>query len=393
MEEIIVINPNEKIEELKNKLREIEWEEPEKKVAELREKMEWQTTVFEHYESRPLLDWKDHIYHWLTQFEDIKECLTAMKILNNIIFVDETRYRELQRFTYWELENYVRYVMNMEVKDFLSQVLFFPVDGSGEVHLTDFMRVNKIGGRKDRIGGRLYLDEPDILLDPIKSKEKLENLEKEISEWILKVNYKEFLNSILYSYKLNINKKIEELKKKYKTRKYLCIITDFIGTGDTIIRDIERIMKSYEIFEKIFVIAYIGTECGLEKIRKIDPEKIETVICGLELPNGLKVFSKDNLCFTDEEKDIINRICDKYFSRFSHPDIEKFSDEIKYGYRGDKHSCGNSLLVCLYTNCPNNSLPILWAGRFEFYDDPDKWTPLFERIPSYLYHIIGGGKI
>ena len=203
---------------------------------------------------------------------------------------------------------------------------------------------------------------------------------------------KEFIDTILYSYELDMRKRIEELKKRYKTRKYLCIVTDFVGTGTTIIKDIRRIIKYYENFEKIFVVAYVGTECGLEKIQEESQDKIETIICGLELPDYLRVFSEENTYFTDEEKNEIKCICDAYFSKFFHPDIEKFGDKIKYGYIGNENSCGNNLLLTLYTNCPNNSLPILWAGSYKYYNYPNKWIPLFERVPSYVYHIVGGGK-
>ena len=380
------------IEELKNRLREIDWEYPEKNVTELMKKIEWQTIVFKQYEIQPPLDWKDYIYYWLTQFDGDGRILIAMKLINNIIFIDVDLYRELQKYTYQELKDYVHYAMGMEIEDFLRQTLFFPVDGSGEVHLIDFMRINRIKGRKDRVGGRLYLDEPDILLEPIKSIEKLQNLRERILEMNMREDEKEFIDTILYSYELDMRKRIEELKKRYKTRKYLCIVTDFVGTGTTIIKDIRRIIKYYENFEKIFVVDYVGTECGLEKIQEESQDKIETIICGLELPDYLRVFSEENTYFTDEEKNEIKCICDAYFSRFFHPDIEKFGDKIKYGYIGNEHSCGNSLLLTLYTNCPNNSLPILWAGSYKYYNYPNKWIPLFERVPSYVYHIVGGGK-
>lgn len=48
--------------------------------------------------------------------------------------------------------------------------------------------------------------------------------------------------------------------------------------------------------------AYVGTECGLEKIQEESQDKIETIICGLELPDYLRVFSEENTYFTDEEK-------------------------------------------------------------------------------------------
>jgi len=380
------------IEELKNRLREIDWEYPEKNVTELMKRIEWQTIVFKQYEIQPPLDWKDYIYYWLTQFDSDKRILIAMKLISNIIFIDVDLYRELQKYTYQELKDYVHYAMGMEIEDFLRQTLFFPVDGSGEVHLIDFMRINRIKGRKDRIGGRLYLDEPDILLEPIKSIEKLQNLRGRILEMNMREDEKEFIDTILYSYELDMRKRIEELKKRYKTRKYLCIVTDFVGTGTTIIKDIRRIIKYYENFEKIFVVAYVGTECGLEKIQEESQDKIETIICGLELPDYLRVFSEENTYFTDEEKNEIKCICDAYFSKFFHPDIEKFGDKIKYGYIGNENSCGNNLLLTLYTNCPNNSLPILWAGSYKYYNYPNKWIPLFERVPSYVYHIVGGGK-
>ena len=155
------------IEELKNRLREIDWEYPEKNVTELMKRIEWQTIVFKQYEIQPPLDWKDYIYYWLTQFDSDKRILIAMKLISNIIFIDVDLYRELQKYTYQELKDYVHYAMGMEIEDFLRQTLFFPVDGSGEVHLIDFMRINRIKGRKDRIGGRLYLDEPDILLEQL----------------------------------------------------------------------------------------------------------------------------------------------------------------------------------------------------------------------------------
>jgi hypothetical protein len=73
-------------------------------------------------------------------------------------------------------------------------------------------------------------------------------------------------------------------------------------------------------------------------------------------------------------------ICEKYWESHHYKENSSYAgtdDPIRIhpgGYRDTQ------LLVVLYSNCPNNSLPILWS---EVDGTPRAWEPLFRRHPRY----------
>lgn len=133
-------------------------------------------------------------------------------------------------------------------------------------------------------------------------------------------------------------------------------IDDFIGSGRQATRYFEDRLATISI--PMHYYSLYGYKKGIDYIKEKTPFK---VYVGEELNSTNKIFSDStDFPFKEECREIA----------------------LKYGLRlYPKHPLGyedSQSMICFKTNCPNNTLPIIWAGpksESEF----STWQPLFER--------------
>lgn len=134
-------------------------------------------------------------------------------------------------------------------------------------------------------------------------------------------------------------------------------IDDFIGSGRQATEYYNEHLSKFNI--KCFYYSLYGYQKGIDYIKK--NSGFQQVFVSEPLNNSNKIFSTESTLKLKEEcKEIAQKWGEKLYPK--HP----------LGYE-DSQS-----MICFLENCPNNTLPIIWAGpkseSTEF-----SWNPLFER--------------
>jgi hypothetical protein len=126
----------------------------------------------------------------------------------------------------------------------------------------------------------------------------------------------------------------------------LILIDDFIGTGDSFIKEFEILNKKFNLFSKFKLITLIVPIITIEGLTRINKEFLNLkVIYNVLLREEEHYHNSKN--FNQEEKMIIENLCAKHYSK-----------DIK---RGGYINIKSMLNVIFEHNSPNNSIPIYWS--------------------------------
>jgi hypothetical protein len=148
----------------------------------------------------------------------------------------------------------------------------------------------------------------------------------------------------------------------------LVLVDDFIGSGQSAIETFRELSSEVKaLLHRTEVVALYVAICGFESGRA----KLEDALAQMDLPISVhlcdqlteadKAFSDNSTVFADAEtrrkaKDI------------AYAQGSRLVKNAPLGYA----DCQS--LIVFDTNCPNNSLPVLWAERKDH-----QWKPLFKR--------------
>ncbi len=313
--------------------------------------------------------------NWINNFLSDKDKFTAFKLSSRILFITQHELEYLQRYVYRKFISQYGWQINESLEEFL----FVPLEE--DVKVAEFFRLNQISGREDKVGGsKSYLNCIDEFIQPIKEIEKIDNGIKQIKSCEHLNNLdRDNIIAIMEKAKIQYTAELEKKNKDYEQRKYLILLTDFSGSGATVKNDITRILTHYS-FEFVFLFSYIICEDSLNKLLITSEQNANkiNIIYGLLLTSKAKCFAEDSIILFDPDKSEIRKLCDKYFFQLKeHPDVKQWQEDIKYGFKE------NQLTLVLDHNCPNNTLPIMWAEN-------SNWKALFPRVPKYIFHSTGG---
>jgi hypothetical protein len=136
------------------------------------------------------------------------------------------------------------------------------------------------------------------------------------------------------------------------------------------------IWKDYLKDKKIYYCPYILSQVAHKNLedRLLSWKKEE------KISNEIKILQTCNIsispCISDssglniDEKSNVAKLCKKYYNKFEEDEHTKMVGGVPYGY-------GRAgLTLVLQSNCPNNTLPILWHS----FND---WYPLFPRVSHH----------
>lgn len=147
--------------------------------------------------------------------------------------------------------------------------------------------------------------------------------------------------------------------------RYLILIDDIIGSG----QQATRLLKKWQKINKnCLYYSLIGLDKGIAYIK--EQTKIDAFSAEI-LDEKCKIFSEGSNIPNKEE-------CKKI--------AEEYGKKLYYKYEENKqHPLGyddSQLLVCFKDDCPNNTLPIIWAGAKSELKKLEHtiWHPLFERL-------------
>lgn len=148
-----------------------------------------------------------------------------------------------------------------------------------------------------------------------------------------------------------------------KNIKRYVFIDDFCGSGSQAKDYLQNLVENIKFEDKDIEVNYLmlfGTEFGVSEVRKLNVfNKVEAVFT---IDETFKTFSNDSRYF----KNLPDEIIDKDFSKLTalKYGTSLFSPPLGYG------NC--ELLLGMYHNTPDNSLPIFWSEQNE-------WQPIFKR--------------
>lgn len=162
------------------------------------------------------------------------------------------------------------------------------------------------------------------------------------------------------------DKSIKTYLKSEITNKYIkryIFIDDFCGSGSQAKDYLKNFAENIKFENKEIEVNYLmlfGTENGIDTVRKLNVfNNVEAVFT---IDDTFKAFSADSRYYKISpnemiDKDFSKRTATKYGTKLFNPPL---------GY-------GNcELLLGLYHNTPDNSLPIFWSEQNE-------WQPVFKR--------------
>lgn len=182
------------------------------------------------------------------------------------------------------------------------------------------------------------------------------------------------------------SKYLEYLKGLYKEKKSLFIIEDFSGSGTTIIKKISSLISTYS-FNSIYFCSLIITERSLKNINdaiangKFSGRTVK-VLYGLKVDDAYSIASSNGDFWSADDARELIRISYKYFNTHFNENGYLYEDynsvnpmsPTPLGFKNGGYP------IVLFTNCPNNSLPIIWSSN-------SNWRPLFFRRERHLKEV------
>ena len=264
----------------------------------------------------------DCVREWLSQFEDVEDQRYAFKLLENIKFYTNNEIREKAEDLFIEVKK--------EIRRFNEQYLSL-----------------KASERKTSGIVVSYLDN-----NPVKSGSEYAKIFVE-------------QNNIYKGYS-TVPEKISNKIYELENIDAIVFFDDFIGTGNSIIGNIEPILQqNEEVLMKKGIIIIIGVITGfLEAKHKVD-EFIKKQKVNISLKIMAPLDSRDK-CFDDHSL-IFPQPIEREKALFVCRNIgTKLEPKNPLGY-------GNCQATIVFPNtCPNNTLPILWK-------ETKDWKPIFKR--------------
>ena len=285
--------------------------------------------VFDDYEPSQFDRFEDRLDRWLHNMDEEEDRQTLFRLLNRLFFVGRPEFESLCRAAFhgpvlrWLVEELDISIADPRAMELLGagvdETWFCPITDS--MRINSFLKVNQLVGKSH---------EPD---------------------W----------RSLR---KFGDSGKILEYIKANKIRR-IVLLEDFVGSGTQManaIRYAASISIEIHVLACPLVTCPAGNEVGAELALTYPNVSYEPV---MEIGPGMLIKAEpqpDEPPFFGLVRALIRRV----HARLSEPE----PDEESQKYHGFKNT---GAVVAMYSNCPNNSLPVIW-------DEAKEWRALFPRI-------------
>lgn len=258
---------------------------------------------------------------WLDQFEGIENQRFIFTIIENIKFYSLIEIREKMELIFNEVRK--------EIKKAEKEIILKEGKRKRDDIIISYFDTSPVKSGAEY--AKIFVETNNIYKDFASTPEKLE----------LKLNSTNNINAILF-------------------------VDDFIGTGQSIIENLNQIIPSIkDLIKKRKILVIIGAITGFQEAK----HKIEEFALKNDFQIAVKLIDpldNSNRCFNNDsqifkkpyDREKAKSLCDKIGQNLekNHP----------LGY-------GNCQSTVIFPNtCPNNSLPILWK-------ETSNWKPLFKR--------------
>lgn len=327
---------------------------------------------FQPYQNDTMPLFMEKLRIWLAQFDDDDQPI-AFLVAMKLIFVTQPQLNVLSRRLFEQhirrrfLESIIS-AQKLSPYDFLSaatflgkemdETLFIPNSDSSRIN--DFVHIN-----------RAYFTS--------RSKRKLTG--PEVAYWVHTSN---IANLSLSEEELRVAAKFERIAAKrdslLQNKKRLVVLEDFSGTGSDLARTLYKLDQSNIGVSEILVGVLMATEKSIVDLRNLCRElsnagrRLYDIEAGMILPHSLRCFDGPDKSYLEVTPNMpmasekLRFISEKlYTSKF----FRELKPENMHGFGG------LALAFAFYTNCPDNSLPMIWISL-------DDWRPLFPRASRII---------
>lgn len=310
--------------------------------------------IYSYYQTIWRDKWRDNIdqtEEWLTNFstgEDIaieKERINMLYLLSKFMYFGNEEIRQLLLSLYRDLFKYPIIESIRKTNNDSTEIDYINEEFQKELELTRFLGVGNPSEsgvhmlyyvrQECRLSRKYFINTSDIF--------KTTQIRKKVLGKVTRT----YLKSEISNKKLN---------------RYV-FIDDFCGSGSQATDFLKNIVENikFEIPDvEVNYLMLFGTEHGINEIKKLSLfNNVEAVFT---IDETFKAFSDESRYFKIPQDDNIEK-------DFSKETAIKYGTSLFYPPLG----YGNcQLLLGLYHNTPDNSLPIFWSEQ-------DEWKPIFKR--------------
>ena len=295
---------------------------------------------------------RNNIENWLSNFNDDTEKINALFLLSQFMYFGNTQMREMLRVLYRDLYKYhiiekIRRengdttdhnLINVKFQEELKNTRFLGVGNPSEsgTHLLYYFR------QENKLPKNLFINTSDIFKSPTESELKDTNI-----------------NNYIF-------------------------IDDFCGSGSQAKKysnDIVKLIKKAKADANVSYLMLFSTKVGKDCI--VNETSFSSSESIFEFDDTFKCFSNNSRYYKSNlnalvDKNIMKKICEKYgYEMFEIIwGLEKVKPT-KIPQLAAKHQLGygdGQLLLGLFHNTPDNTLPIFW-----FNEEGKEWYPIFKR--------------
>lgn len=321
---------------------------------------------FRHYDLNPY-GFHTEFYKWLSQFEvdsDNADNIDGFDAEMRYVFLLVSKLLFFNRVQIISLINVVWEKVKKE--------LFCNLRDSNGITSFDILGVTDL----------IEKEFENSLFTPLSDSSKFEEFRHVMPDGVHKKITIESIGYLTNPIDDNIPQYIDFINKKYEAKTNLFIVEDFSGSGTTILKKIDQIADNYN-FKRIYFCPLIITENANNNIEEAIEQneklkQIVKVIHGLQVDEYFSVASESLEYWSKKESEVLREMSKKYYNLYFNYNGYLYDDYLKthplnptpYGFKNGGYP------IILYTNCPNNSLPVIWSNN-------NNWCPLFIRNERY----------
>lgn len=160
----------------------------------------------------------------------------------------------------------------------------------------------------------------------------------------------------------------------------LIVLEDFAGTGSDITKSLRQIERANLPVREVLVCLLVATEAAVARVRALCHQLSATsgrsygLEVSLVLPHKSRCFGGPEPSYLDEWPSI-GEVSEKIRGISERVFLDRLQGPLK---SHNQHGFGNlALAFAFYSNCPDNTLPLIWATHGD-------WYPLFRRASRIL---------
>ena len=325
---------------------------------------------FHGYRNDDIPEFMTRLRVWLGQFPESQQP-AAFYLASRVVFVGSKQFESLQRNLF---DQQIRRILlessiirhgldpfdyksaDVHFREEMNATLFVPNSDSSA--LNSFVHVNNVAFANRE---RRRLVGQDIRFWTYASTRA-----KDTSDAGIRATAAQFENDVI-----NTDKRIAPKRR-------LIVIEDFSGTGDDLLTTLNAIDRSSLRVAHIVIAPVVATQTATRHLQRRCTElsasgrRLYELRTALEIPDRFSCVDQVSsyLSAGSPVPDIAAKIREMSASLWTRFDPLKRSHMYGYGRLG--------LALVLFSNVPDNSLPMLW------WNNPENWTPLFRRVSRYV---------